>query len=279
MFKHAWTKRQTLNLQHRRQNKTEDISAPIMSSDVEIISDLVNTQIFVKPGTSWDHLGQILNELTGVDVQDMKLVINGNAQNSKYLKDLKDQKVEKIQSIKVIDTNENSLASQLKNDLLHANSDDVSFRYTMDDYENRRDSVLQWKKDNKLGKFNPEYRSKMEEQLQLNIDKAELLQKHVGERCRVLSNEETTTDSTKVPERRGWLRYVGKVQEISNTDVWCGIEFDEPDGKNNGTFQGTKYFGPVKKNYGGFVRPAVVEVGPQFTPLADDELMLTDDEL
>ncbi|CDO95122.1 unnamed protein product [Kluyveromyces dobzhanskii CBS 2104] len=248
-----------------------------MSHNVEITSDLINTQIFVKPGTTWDQFGQRLNELTGVDVKDMKLVLDGDAQRSRYLKELRDEKVENVHSVAVLDTNENSLANQLRNDMIR-NDNDVSFEYTKEDYENRSDSVLQWKKRNQLGKFNPEYRSKMEEQLQLNIDRATELQNQIGQRCRVVSSEESS-DSPATPERRGWLRYVGKVLEINDAGVWCGIEFDEPVGKNNGTFQGTKYFGPVNENYGGFVKPVTVEVGTQFTPLIDDELMLTDDEL
>lgn len=80
------------------------------------------------------------------------------------------------------------------------------------------------------------------------------------------------------PERRGWLRFVGVVPQLNETDIWCGIEFDEPVGKNNGSFRGSSYFGPVKPNYGGFVRPSSVETGKKFTPLLDDELLSSDED-
>lgn len=245
---------------------------------VDITSDLINTQTNVKPNTTWSHFGKLLSELTGVEVDDMKLVINGDTANSKYMHELKDQIVEGVNSIRIIDTNENSVANQLKHDMTQGDVEGVMFQFTKEDYENRKDSVLQWKKENKLGKFDPEYRKKMEEQLELNLKKVKSLENHIGERCRILSTNATNPDSTS-QERRGWLRYVGKVREINNTDVWCGIEFDEPVGKNDGSFSGTKYFGPVGKNYGGFVKPITVEVGEQFTPLLDDELALTDEEL
>lgn len=243
-----------------------------MSLNIDIVSDLSNTSISVRPETKWDHLGERLSELTGVDINDMKLIINDVPKNSVYLKDLRDSPVQNVHSITVVDVNENSVANQLKHDI--ANGTDVSFQYSTKDYEDRKDSVLQWKKDNRLGKYDPAYKAKMEQQLALSTEKAKQLEDKIGQRCCVSPSVEDS-----IPERRGWLRFVGKIPEINEQDVWCGVEFDEPVGKNDGSFRGTRYFGPVHANYGGFIKPLTLQVGSQFTPLLNDELAMTDDEL
>ena len=56
---------------------------------------------------------------------------------------------------------------------------------------------------------------------------------------------------------KGIIRYYGEVQFAEG--VWCGLELDEPRGKNNGTVQDIAYFS-CEKNYGLFVRQNVITV-------------------
>ena len=80
----------------------------------------------------------------------------------------------------------------------------------------------------------------------------------------------TTVDTNEIPgigervicvhgtfdKHYGYLRYIGTVE--NQTDDWCGIEFDDPIGKHNGSYYGKKYF-ECEDNHGIFVRPVYVK--------------------
>lgn len=70
-------------------------------------------------------------------------------------------------------------------------------------------------------------------------------------------------------ERIGTIRYIGSVGFAPN--VWVGVEYDEPVGKNNGTVEGKQYF-VCRPKYGGFVKPERCQIGDW--PSLDDELDL-----
>lgn len=239
---------------------------------VQIVSDLCFTSKEVQPQWSWEQLCNKLYDYTGISPQDMQLEIESNDGSKHLIKS--PVKCEGIisdtdysfKTISVIDTNENSIANQLREDM--NNGSDAEFKLSEKAYQQRTDSVLNWKKENKLGKFDPAYASKLDQLRALQEEHSSKLA--VDERCSVKTADQ--------PERRGWLRFVGVVPQLNETDIWCGIEFDEPVGKSNGSFRGSSYFGPVRPNYGGFVRPSSVETGKQFTPLLDDELLSSDED-
>ena len=61
----------------------------------------------------------------------------------------------------------------------------------------------------------------------------------------------------EVPAGRGVVRFCGATSFAPGR--WIGIELSQPNGKNDGTVQGVKYF-TCKPNYGVFVRPSQVKV-------------------
>jgi tubulin-folding cofactor B len=98
--------------------------------------------------------------------------------------------------------------------------------------------------------------------------------------------------------KRGWIRFVGETEFAKG--VWVGVEYDEPRGKNDGSYvarlayiqslswdcrltavcrvtyrvAGKRYF-EAKPNYGGFVKPELVQAGEQFVekdPFNDEEM-------
>lgn len=170
--------------------------------------------------------------------------------------------------ILVEDTNANSIANHLRQEAA-GNFEGATFSLSDEDYAQRKDTVLSWKMQNKLGRFDPQYRDTIEANRKEQQEKLRKLE--VNQRCSVKTKNQ--------PERRGWLRFTGKVPEISQTEVWCGVEFDEPVGKGDGSFKGTVYFGPVKQNFGGFIKPTNVETGPQFEPFEINDLDLSEDEV
>lgn len=138
------------------------------------------------------------------------------------------------------------------------------FELTKEEYESRTDSVLAYKKRNKLGRFDPEAGSKEEIALKEMHDLG-LVQ---GARCRVEGDS----------DRRGTIRYVGQVSQIPSGGLWVGIEYDEPVGKNDGSIQGVKYF-TAQDKFGGFLRANKVQAGDFPSKNLDDELMDSEDEI
>ena len=122
-------------------------------------------------------------------------------------------------------------------------------------------SVLAWKKANKLGRFDsksPEIDSTKVSKLWSEIEARQI---DSGKRCRLGS------DST----RRGTVSYVGEVQEIPGLGgPWVGIILDEPMGKNDGSISGKRYFQCPAK-CGVFVRPERVEIG-HFGRLLEEDI-------
>ena len=65
----------------------------------------------------------------------------------------------------------------------------------------------------------------------------------IGQRCLVNAGE-----------RRGEIKYVGKVKSLG-AGYWVGICLDDPQGDNNGTLGGKKFFDCPGNSFGCFVRP------------------------
>ncbi|KAI5287868.1 hypothetical protein KEM54_005663 [Ascosphaera aggregata] len=144
-------------------------------------------------------------------------------------------------------------------------------KYTLppEQYEQLQDSVLHWKKTQKLGRFNPNAPSP--EQLlkdQASKDEAAIERNNI-----TLNSRAIIIPSVPPHLRRGTIRYIGPVPSIPSPfsttmaehpeippPLWVGIELDEPTGKNDGSVNGERYF-ECLQNRGVFVKPDKVEVG------------------
>lgn len=164
-------------------------------------------------------------------------------------------------------------------------------KYVMpeEEYAAKTDSVLAWKKAQKLGRFDPHAPQHVAARIAAFAAEAEARGITAGSRCRVAGDD----------TRRGVVRYVGAVPEIggssggsskatdnnSSTNLavagtWVGVELDEPvGGKNDGSIGGTRYWGEDPASgqetlkRGVFVRPDRVDVGdfPALNELEDME--------
>lgn len=125
------------------------------------------------------------------------------------------------------------------------NADVEHFKISDEQYAKKSDSVRAFLQKNKCGKYNEEKTKQMEEAEQKRLEAIA-----VGSRCKV-----TVTGN---PTRLGAVKYKGKVDGLNGTFI--GVQYDEPLGKHNGTFNGKAYFECPDK-YGAFVKPQNVECG------------------
>jgi len=95
----------------------------------------------------------------------------------------------------------------------------------------------------------------------------------VGDRCEVSPGG-----------RRGEVKFIGEVpfeltekQKPTLGGYWVGVQYDEPVGKNDGTFKGHRVF-ECPQGFGGFVRPKLVTVG-DFPEIDLMDMDSSDDEL
>ncbi|EGR32395.1 tubulin folding cofactor b, putative [Ichthyophthirius multifiliis] len=87
---------------------------------------------------------------------------------------------------------------------------------------------------------------------------------HKNDRCQIINTK-----------NRGTIQYIGKIPDLGQ-GYYIGIQLDEPIGKNNGSYNGVKYFNCQNK-YGLFIRPDKIETG-DFPELDLDDLY-SDDEI
>ncbi|XP_053090748.1 tubulin-folding cofactor B isoform X1 [Pangasianodon hypophthalmus] len=115
-----------------------------------------------------------------------------------------------------------------------------------DAYEKRADSMRNFKRNMKIGRFNEDNMAKREEahSQKEEEEKAALALITVGKRCQV--------------------QVAGQPTKIGTADFkpgyWVGVKYDEPLGKNDGSVNGKRYF-ECEPKYGAFVKPLSVTVG------------------
>lgn len=71
--------------------------------------------------------------------------------------------------------------------------------------------------------------------------------------------------------RRGTVLHVGPISQTKG--VWIGVCLDEPQGMNDGTKDGKRYFDTPGPKYGCFAKPEHFTVGdyPPLDPFASDD--------
>ncbi|OQN98287.1 hypothetical protein B0A48_15566 [Cryoendolithus antarcticus] len=236
-----------------------------------IVSDSSSSERRISPSWSIATLKAKLEPVTGVPARSQKLSIKIGSQAAVPIEST-DERVEvgawKLQAyaeIRAIDTRPPGLRE---------NYTDVSavekFELPQSEYETRTDSVLAYKRANKLGRFDPSAPEHEQQKVAEAWREVEERGVQTGKRCRLLPD----TD-----HRRGTIGYVGLVPEIPGASgPWIGVKLDEPTGKNDGSVNGKNYFSCAPK-YGVFVRAARVEIG-DFTVLddLDDEPKDEDEE-
>lgn len=253
-------------------------------SDINIFitSDLTSSERRISPQWSMAYLKQKLETITGIKPENQTLhhypnqhsnVFRQISTSEDYLTDkdsdtfLSSLELNAYSRIHVIDEDPESAVNELSKESGNDDNNTPEFKLSEAEYMKRAESVLQWKKNSQLGRFDPNYQLMQERAQQENQMKLSTMK--IGDRCRIINIE---------GERRGVIRYIGKINAIDQGENdWVGIEFDEPVGRNDGSIGGARIF-ECRPNHGSFVKPKQVEVGdfPELDPFADDDL---DEEL
>lgn len=245
-----------------------------MDINIYVTSSNTSSERKISPQWTIQYLKQRLELITGIPPQYQKIqyfpipssndsVTIADPENYNEQNDAAST-VSSIQLISysrlhVVDSNPNSNIP----DLYEEPAEDFEFKLLEEEYQKRNDSVLNWKRNAGLGRFNPGYQDAVKEGFE--EDKKVVKNIKVGDRCRVISISS---------ERRGVVRFVGKINLLDGGESeWVGLEFDEPVGKNNGSIDGVKIF-ECRDKHGSFVRPKQVEVGdfPEEELFSDEEM-------
>ncbi|KAF1364094.1 hypothetical protein EJ07DRAFT_100354 [Lizonia empirigonia] len=219
----------------------------------------------ISPSWSIAHLKSRLEPITGVPASSQQLSLRVGSQDAVPITGLDEEQTRLAQfplqpyaEITVVDT---------RPPAARTNFSDLSAvdKYTMpaEEYETRTDSVLAWKKAQKLGRFDPNAPSIEQQKILASEREVEERGLTVGGRVRLLPESDA---------RRGTVSYTGLVPEIPGIGAWVGVTLDEPTGKNDGSVKGKRYF-ECSNNYGVFVRPERCEVGDFPVLDLDDEDM------
>lgn len=149
------------------------------------------------------------------------------------------------------------------------NTDKVEkFELGKEEYSKRTDTVQAYLKKNKLGKYNEEEMAALAKEK----EEREAAETKMVEEKGIVEGARAEIVIQGSGKRRGTVRFVGQVHFQPGT--WVGIQYDEPTGKNDGSVGGTRYF-TCQDKYGGFVRPATVEVGD----FPEEDLDFSDGEM
>lgn len=126
------------------------------------------------------------------------------------------------------------------------------FELTEDAYDKRSDTVREFRKKQRIGRFNEEETAKKEAIAAMKEEKEKEAAAAiaVGNRCKVWV--------TGQPDKLGTVMYVGLTD--FKPGYWVGVKYDEPMGKHDGSVQGKQYF-ECENKYGAFVKPGQVTVG------------------
>jgi len=157
--------------------------------------------------------------------------------------------------------------SRPESERVYPDSNAEHFTLSNEEYESRPDTVLAWKRNQKLGRFDPDRETTLRN---LSESITQTHQKQIAERdikvgARCIVGEDS--------QRRATVRFVGAVDDLPGEGLWVGVQYDEPLGKNDGSVAGKRYF-EAGKNRGGFVRPERVVVGD----FPEEDILGSEDE-
>ncbi|KAF1923791.1 uncharacterized protein M421DRAFT_305914 [Didymella exigua CBS 183.55] len=225
------------------------------AADVPLLISSPNSSSERRISPSWSiaHLKSRLEPITGVPASSQQLSLRVGSQDAVPISAVDEEQtclaqfpLQPYAEIAVVDTR----PPAARTDFSDLSAVD---KYVMPaaEYETRTDSVLAWKRAQKLGRFDPDAPSIEQQKILASEREVEERGLVVGGRIRLLPESDA---------RRGTVSYTGLVPEIPGIGAWVGVTLDEPTGKNDGSVKGKRYF-ECGSNCGVFVRPERCEAG------------------
>ncbi|KAL1876914.1 hypothetical protein VTK73DRAFT_8991 [Phialemonium thermophilum] len=232
-----------------------------------VVSDLISSERRITPSWTITQLKAKLEPITGIPPSSQRISLKTSASGTVPI-EAADEDSTRLSSFPLSPYAELHV-SDTRPPGARPNFTDASgvekFVLPQEEYEKKADSVLAWKKAQKLGRFDPNAPSHEQAKIAAFAKEVEARGIAVGKRCRIGGDD----------SKRGEIKYVGEVKEIpGGLGPWVGVQLDEPVGKNDGSIGGTRYWGqPSELRHGVFVRPERVEVGdwPVLNDLEDLE--------
>lgn len=132
---------------------------------------------------------------------------------------------------------------------LDLSGEGVKYELPIEEYEKRPNTVLQWKKRNKLGRFSDPHASEQER------PKQEMSASEKSS-VSVALNEECFVNLVSGNSVRGVVAFIGEVPHIG-AGTWIGVRLLSAEGRNDGTVKGVKLFDALP-GHGVLVKPEAV---------------------
>ncbi|CAD6581115.1 MAG: hypothetical protein ASARMPREDX12_000364 [Alectoria sarmentosa] len=220
-----------------------------------ITSTASSSERRITPSWTIAHLKSKLEPVTGIPPSAQKLTLRLPDQRQETPIEAEDEDSVEVgrwpllayAEIKVTSLNPNPISA------LPPLSSVPKYEMPESKYETLSDTVLAYKKDHKIGRFDPAAPEIQERKVKEMWNEVGERNLHSPSRCRL-------TDS---PTKRGLISFVGPIPSLPGPPgaPWIGITLDEPVGKNDGSVpSGERYF-QCGRNRGVFVRAERVEVG------------------
>lgn len=212
-----------------------------MYIELEIVSPLASNIKSFRNEASWGEVCKSLEQITGIE-RPLQVVECSKTDGKSIIVGEKDMTTSigdwgAVTGCRVLISPQNgdSIVSQLADQGEEAEG----FHLAEETYAKRATSVLQWKK-------------------QLGVQEEEC-NIYVGDRGSVSGKGECT------------VRFVGKVKELEDR-VFLGVEWDSPQGKNDGSLKdGSRYF-QCGMGFGSFIPPSRFKIGAVEEEYCQDEI-------
>lgn len=208
---------------------------------VNIVGELASVERYISPEWTLEQIKARIETITGVPPSAQLLTVtNAQGTNRRALESFAPSTT--VAALEITEKSRIDVSdTRPRAQRLDFDADVEKYEMPLSDYEKRSGSVLEWKKQNRLGRFQENAApAPVQEDCDLQV----------GQDCWV-----KLANGTKMAK----IAYVGAVDGIP-AGTWVGLKLGEPLGKNDGSVNGKRYF-EAEANHGVFLRPnAVTEV-------------------
>lgn len=209
---------------------------------VNIVGELASVERYISPGWTLEQIKARIETITGVPpASQMLTVTDPHGHSRRSLESFGPSTT--VAAMGITEKSQIDVSDTRPRDQrLDFNGEVEKYEMPLSDYEKRSDSVLEWKRQNRLGRFQETpLQTPMHEEIEEECSLT------VGKDCWV-----KLANGTK----KAQIAYVGSVEGIP-AGTWVGLRLHEALGKNDGSVKGKRYF-DAEANHGVFVRPSPV---------------------